>query len=117
MPETLTARQERFRRVPGIARTSSDLRLNHIEMVDQTTRDTIMELSRRPLRAFPDDTLPVLFEEQVTRMRQAPAVLSGSTWPSYDELNARANRLAPNCSPGASGRSNSWPWRCPDPST
>ena len=44
---------------------------------------------------FPEDVcIHELFEAQVKRTPQAPAVVSGSERVSYDELNQRANRLA-----------------------
>ncbi|MEU7260450.1 non-ribosomal peptide synthase/polyketide synthase [Streptomyces rimosus] len=43
---------------------------------------------------LPEKTLAGLFEDEVRRDPQAPAVLSGTLTLSYGELNARANRLA-----------------------
>ena len=53
---------------------------------NDTTRDTPA--------AGPEVTLPELFEAQVARTPDDPAVVCGRTEVSYAELNARANRLA-----------------------
>ena len=45
-------------------------------------------------RPLPDATLPELFEAQVERDPQATAVVFGEESLTYQELNARANRLA-----------------------
>jgi non-ribosomal peptide synthetase component F len=45
-------------------------------------------------REVAEATWPELFQEQVRRVPDAPAVVSGGGAVSYAELNARANRLA-----------------------
>src|SRR4051812_10313219 len=47
--------------------------------------------------------LPALIEEQGRRTPQGVAVSDGGTEPTYAELNARANRLAPHLIAGGAG--------------
>src|SRR5205085_7859075 len=56
-------------------------------------RRLLVEWSGREADA-PPVTLPALFEAQVARTPDAPAVLAGDVEGAYAELNARANRLA-----------------------
>ncbi|MFK3984766.1 amino acid adenylation domain-containing protein [Micromonospora sp. NPDC050397] len=93
-PETALAHQERFVRVLDAVHTAPDVRVAQIDMLDRTTRDGIMEISRGARRRAPASTVAELFEEQVARTPRAPALISGADRLTYAELNTRANRLA-----------------------
>jgi nonribosomal peptide synthetase DhbF len=53
-----------------------------------------LEATKDPQADGAEPTWPELFQEQVRRVPDAPAVICGGDGASYAELNARANRLA-----------------------
>jgi amino acid adenylation domain-containing protein len=73
---------------------SPDQRIHELQVLSDADRQQVWQLGvNEP--GMPD-AQPVheLFEQQVRRQPQAPALAFGDTWLSYAELNARANRLA-----------------------
>jgi amino acid adenylation domain-containing protein/non-ribosomal peptide synthase protein (TIGR01720 family) len=69
-------------------------RLGALDLLDEDERRRALiewNDTARPVREVP---LPVLFEDQVTRTPDLPAVLSADVTWTYAELDARANRLA-----------------------
>ncbi|MEU5442924.1 amino acid adenylation domain-containing protein [Streptomyces griseofuscus] len=64
------------------------------EMVDPAERALVMGEWNDTSTAVPDNTLPMLFEEQVARTPDAVAVVFEGVELSYREVNERANRLA-----------------------
>ncbi|MBW3614026.1 MAG: amino acid adenylation domain-containing protein, partial [Actinobacteria bacterium] len=85
---------ERFVRVLAQAAADPSVRVGELEVLSDDERrrvlvdwnDTATEVDVAPL--------PVLFERQVRRVPDAPAVVEGATTLTYAQLNARANRLA-----------------------
>jgi amino acid adenylation domain-containing protein len=67
---------------------------NAITGLTPAERRRVLEDWNDTARVIPETTLPELFEAQVARTPDAPAVIFEGGWVSYAELNARANRLA-----------------------
>ncbi|MFE1315996.1 amino acid adenylation domain-containing protein, partial [Streptomyces sp. NPDC058755] len=69
--------------------------LSAVEVLDEVERRRVLSEWAGVAAAEAEvSTLPELFEAQVVRSPQAPAVVSGGVELSYAELDARANRLA-----------------------
>ncbi|HEV2636493.1 MAG TPA: amino acid adenylation domain-containing protein [Actinocrinis sp.] len=68
--------------------------VGRIETVTGAERDKVLTQWAGPALPVPGGTLTDLFEEQVTRTPDRPAVTHEATTLTYAELNARANRLA-----------------------
>ena len=74
--------------------TEPDAPLHRLEILDRAERHGLLETWNATTRPIAATTLPALFEAQVARDAQAPALLCDGISISYGELNARANRLA-----------------------
>ncbi|GAA2265369.1 hypothetical protein GCM10010145_42900 [Streptomyces ruber] len=70
-----------------------EARLGQLDLLLPDERETPAQAAAEPAPGTPS-TLPALFEAQVRRRPAAPALTCGTTTLSYQELNARANRLA-----------------------
>ncbi|MCP5425259.1 MAG: amino acid adenylation domain-containing protein [Gammaproteobacteria bacterium] len=65
-----------------------------ITSLSPTERQQVLNDFNATARELPTDTLPALFEAQVRRTPDQPAVVFNKQQLSYAELNARANQLA-----------------------
>ena len=68
--------------------------INELDILSAEEREQIIEGWNSTTHAIPCATLPELFEAQVKRTPQAPAVVFEQQELTYSELNERANRLA-----------------------
>ena len=69
--------------------------LSRLALMDKAEREDILKGFNETARDYPRDaTLQSLFEAQVAKTPDAPALIFGETALTYRELNARANRLA-----------------------
>ncbi|WP_415947317.1 amino acid adenylation domain-containing protein, partial [Streptomyces sp. KLOTTS4A1] len=71
-----------------------DLPIGALEILDDAERQRLLVEWNGPRRPVGDATLPQLFERQVRRTPDAPAVEHAGVGLSYRELNERANRIA-----------------------
>ncbi|MBZ4422890.1 amino acid adenylation domain-containing protein [Myxococcus sp. RHSTA-1-4] len=70
-------------------------RLGDVPMLREEERRRVLEAGRGPEAVFDTEaSLGALFDAQVTRTPDAPALLAGDTRVTYQELSARAERLA-----------------------
>ncbi|HEY3872695.1 MAG TPA: amino acid adenylation domain-containing protein [Actinocrinis sp.] len=79
--------------VTSIARTP-DAPVSRLSVLPAAERRRVVEEWNDTAVAYPTGTLPALFERQVERTPDAPAVSFEGESVTYAELNARANRLA-----------------------
>ncbi len=63
-------------------------------LLDADEREDLQRTWNETARAWPAATLPALFEAQVVRTPDAPALLHGDRTLSYAELNRQANAIA-----------------------
>nr|APD71884.1 non-ribosomal peptide synthetase 6 [Streptomyces sp.] len=68
--------------------------VGQLELLTPDERETALARSAGPRRDVPAATLPALFEEQVARTPDAPAVAFEDTELTFAELDVRVNRLA-----------------------
>ena len=71
-----------------------DVPLHELEILSAEERRTLLEEFNDTTRLIPETTLPALFEAQVAQAPCALAVVCKDESVTYEELNARANRLA-----------------------
>jgi Condensation domain/AMP-binding enzyme len=71
-----------------------DVPLHQLNWLGDQERQTLLEADNATNQPIPNTSLPELFEAQVHRTPEAPALVFGQDTLSYAELNRRANRLA-----------------------
>ncbi len=91
---TAKAMAARFVRLLQSCVDDPDRPIGDVEILDPAERERLLVGWNDTARELPDALLPRLFEEQVARTPQAPAVAHGAATLTYAELNARVNRLA-----------------------
>ncbi|WP_133169272.1 non-ribosomal peptide synthetase, partial [Streptomyces sp. MH60] len=74
--------------------TTPDVRIGDIEILAGAERGRLLELWNDTAREVPGRSVVELFEERVASNPAAEAVVAGEEALSYEELNARAERLA-----------------------
>jgi nonribosomal peptide synthetase DhbF len=92
--EELLGHQQRFLRLLEAIVAAPERPLGHLELLGPAERRQLLVDWNSTERPLPEATLPGLFEAQVARNPQAPALAAGEQTLSYAELNGRANRLA-----------------------
>uniref|UniRef100_UPI00131B30C1 non-ribosomal peptide synthetase n=1 Tax=Streptomyces sp. NRRL F-5630 TaxID=1463864 RepID=UPI00131B30C1 len=94
--DTDTAREiaGRLTRVLDALTADPDARISRADVLAPEERHQLLTGWNDTAHAVPSATLTALFERQVARTPEAPAVAHGAVRLSYGELNARANRLA-----------------------
>ncbi|MCF3122732.1 amino acid adenylation domain-containing protein, partial [Streptomyces arenae] len=84
----------RFVRLLRAVAAEPGLAIGAADILGAAERDRLLRGVNDTGRRLPALLLPQLFEEQVTRTPDAPAVARGPQTVSYAELDARANRVA-----------------------
>ena len=90
---TIQALAARLTRLLHQATTAPDRPVTSLDLLTTAERQALAEWNDTA-RHIPAATVPELFQAQVTRTPDAPAVIAGNKHLSYAELNQRANRLA-----------------------
>jgi amino acid adenylation domain-containing protein/non-ribosomal peptide synthase protein (TIGR01720 family) len=92
-PTAARFREHLVRLLAGMA-ADPDRRIDELPLLAAPERRQLLDWNAGVPEAVPERTLPALFEAQVARAPEAPALrLSGESW-SYGDLNRRVNRLA-----------------------
>jgi amino acid adenylation domain-containing protein len=94
-PATVQRMMEHFRALAESAGTDADRPISRLSMLSDSERAKVL-VSWDPNRApLPQrESIKELFEEQVVRTPQAPAVVFEDERLNFDELNRKANRIA-----------------------
>ena len=92
--ERVEAMAARFVRLLEAALATPDMPLHRLEILGPEERHMLLKEFNDTARPLPEATLPQLFEAQVERDPQAIALVFDEKSLTYQELNARANRLA-----------------------
>jgi amino acid adenylation domain-containing protein len=91
---TVQALAVRLTRLLRQAAADPDRRISQLDLLTTVERRRLLLDWNDTARPVPEATVPGLFEQQVARTPDAPAVLSAAAELTYGELNARANQLA-----------------------
>jgi nonribosomal peptide synthetase DhbF len=91
---TVQALAARLTRLLRQAAADPGRRISQLDLLTTVERRRLLLDWNDTARDIPGATVPELFEQQVARTPDAPAVLSAAAELTYGELNARANRLA-----------------------
>jgi amino acid adenylation domain-containing protein len=94
-PATVQRMTEHFRTLAESAASSPDRRISTLPMLSEAERAQVLvswNASREPLPR--EDTIKDLFEQQVARTPEQPAVVFDGERLTFDECNRRANRIA-----------------------
>ncbi|MFE2164046.1 non-ribosomal peptide synthase/polyketide synthase [Streptomyces sp. NPDC059447] len=90
---TAVALAARLTRVLEQIAADPEVRISRVEVLDGTERQTVLKEWNDSARPVPAATLPELFQAQVARTPDAPAVIGERSF-DYAELERRANRVA-----------------------
>jgi surfactin family lipopeptide synthetase C len=82
------------RLLESLARAEDWTRVTDLEMLSAAERRRLLSGWNETAAEYSRESIPTLFEKQVARRGEAPAVVYGQESLSYGELNRRANRLA-----------------------
>ena len=84
-----------FTHLLDAATAAPDVPIYRLEMLEEPERrQLLLEWNSTKREYASQDALQRMFEEQAARTPEAPAVICGSQWLSYRELNEGANQLA-----------------------
>ncbi|MEU5980022.1 amino acid adenylation domain-containing protein [Streptomyces sp. NPDC047315] len=92
--DTVDALVDRWTRLLHAVVTYPDLHIDDIALLTDDERTRLLADGTGAVVDVPPVTVPDLFEAQVARTPQATAVIHEDVSLSFEELNARANRLA-----------------------
>ena len=92
--EVLASHQRRFLGMLAQLLMAPGMPLHRLEILGPEERHMLLKEFNDTARPLPEATLPQLFEAQVERDPQAIALVFDEKSLTYQELNARANRLA-----------------------
>ncbi|MGH8910554.1 MAG: non-ribosomal peptide synthetase, partial [Egibacteraceae bacterium] len=84
----------RLLRILEVVAADPDRPVGRVDILTERERHQVLEEWNDPAVEVPPTTLPALFEAQVARTPDAPAVVFENAALTYAELNAWANRLA-----------------------
>ncbi|MFE9683929.1 amino acid adenylation domain-containing protein, partial [Streptomyces sp. NPDC006285] len=91
---TVETLANRFVRVLGRLVTDSERGIGVVDVLDAAERELLFPRSGAGAATVPDLTVPELFESQVARTPDAPAIACGDRTLTYRELDDRANAVA-----------------------
>ncbi|MFD7628551.1 amino acid adenylation domain-containing protein, partial [Streptomyces sp. NPDC059851] len=91
---TVEALAARFGRLLAAAVAEPDLPIGSLEVLGEEERHELLVVRNDTAHDVPDVSLPELFRERVARSPKAPALECGALELTYEELDARSNRVA-----------------------